>query len=148
MAFNESDDAMPLINGGLTLRLVATLLAAGLLAGCAFSDEKAASLLVAPGDYDLYSCPQLARTAADLKVRRAELEGLMAKAEGDAGGRMMSALGYRPDYLKVRGEIHEIEKTAREKKCDLAAVRANAAPAAPAMPPLPATPGLVQPQPN
>ena len=46
MAFNESDDAMPLINGGLTLRLVATLLAAGLLAGCAFSDEKAASLVL------------------------------------------------------------------------------------------------------
>lgn len=139
---------MSRMNGGCTAAIAAVLLSAGLLGGCAMSDERAASLLVAPGDYDLYSCPQLARTAADLKGRRAELEGLMAKAERDAGGRMMSALGYRPDYLKVRGEIHEIEKTAREKKCDLSAVRANAAPAAPAMPPLPATPGLVQPQPN
>ena len=140
---------MSRMNGGRTAWIAGALLVAGLLAGCAMSDERAASLLVAPGDYDIYSCPQLAVTYAGLKSRRVELEGLMAKAESGAGGQLVNAVGYRPDYLKVRGEQHEIEKTAREKNCDLSAVPADAAPANNrAMPPLPASPGLVQPQPR
>ncbi|HET9617808.1 MAG TPA: twin-arginine translocation pathway signal [Pseudolabrys sp.] len=139
---------MSRMNGGCTAAIAAVLLSAGLLGGCAMSDERAASLLVAPGDYEIYSCPQLAVTYAGLKARRIELEGLMAKAEGGAGGQLVNAVGYRPDYLKVRGEQHEIEKTAREKNCDLGAVPAGAAPVNAAMPPLPAAPGLVQPQPR
>jgi len=77
-----------------------------------------------------------------------ELEGLMAKAESGAGGTLINAVGYRPDYLKVRGEQHALEKTAREKNCDLSAVPAGAEPANVAMPALPASPGLVQPQPR
>ena len=144
----ESDEAMSRVNSDYTAMIAAALLAAGLLGGCAISDDKAASLLVAPGDYDLNSCPQLAVTYAGLKVRRVELEGLMAKAESGAGGTLINAVGYRPDYLKVRGEQHEIEKTAREKNCDLSAVPAGAEPASVAMPALPASPGLVQPQPR
>ena len=90
------------------------------------SDETASSLMVAPGDYDLYSCPQLAVAAAPLRKRRRELQSLMAKADVDSGGRMMSALGYRPEYLKISGELHSIEATAREKHCDLTAVPARA----------------------
>ena len=97
---------MSRMNGGCTAAIAAVLLSAGLLGGCAMSDERAASLLVAPGDYEIYSCPQLAVTYAGLKARRIELEGLMAKAEGGAGGQLVNAVGYRPDYLKVRGEQH------------------------------------------
>jgi len=135
------------MKSGRSLHLVAAMAAALLVGGCALSDDKAASLLVAPGDYDLYSCAALARTAASLKARRVELEGLMARAERDSGGRMMSAIGYRPDYLKVRGELHEIEATAREKKCDLSAVPVEA-PSNAGPPPLPKAPALVQPQPH
>ena len=106
------------------------------------SDDKAASLLVAPGDYDLYSCPQLAQTAADLRKKRGDLEALMARAEGDSGGRFMSAVGYRPEYLKVRGEVHEVETTAAAKHCDLSSLPA---PQQSSVPPVPSagTPGLV-----
>ena len=139
---------MSRMNGGCAAAIAAVLLAAGMLGGCAISDERAASLLVVPGDYDIYSCPQLAVTYSGLKTRRIELEGLMAKSASGAGGQLVNAVGYRPDYLKVRGEQHEIEKTAREKNCDLSAVPADAKPANAAMPPLPAAPGLVQPQPH
>ena len=137
---------MPWMNGGRTWRIGAALLAAGLVAGCALSDEKAASLLVAPGDYDLYSCPQLAQTAASLRTKRVELEALMARAETDSGGRMMSALGYRPEYLKVRGELHEIDATAREKHCDLSAVPLTDKPPAPSPVAPPASPRMMKPR--
>ncbi|MGN6573115.1 MAG: hypothetical protein ACTHLO_17040 [Pseudolabrys sp.] len=128
---------------GRSLRIAAGLLAAGLLAGCAMSDDRAASLLVAPGDYDIYACPQLALAAAAAKKRRDELQGLMARAETESSGRLMSALGYRPEYLKIRGELHEMEATAREKHCDLSDVPNVASqPPTPSRPP----PALVQPQ--
>jgi hypothetical protein len=129
-----------------TVRIIALLLAAGFVGGCAISDDRAASLLVAPGDYDTYSCPQLAITANSLRARRKELEGLMAKASTGSGGRFMSAIGYRPDYLKVRGELHEIEATAREKHCDLSAVpkAASRTGAPPAL--VTPSPRLVQPR--
>ena len=128
------------LQSGLTGRFAALALVLGLLGGCAMSDENAASLVVAPGDYDLYSCPQLAVAATSLRKRRTELQGLMARADVDAGGRMMSTLGYRPEYLKVSGELHSIEATAREKKCDLSAVAVDAD--APAVTPAPPTPAL------
>ena len=133
------------ITGGWSSRIGAALgvafLAAVALGGCAMSDEKAANLLVAPGDYDLYSCPQLAVAAAPLRKRRTELQGLMASADGDAGGRMMSSIGYRPEYLKISGELHSIDETARAKKCDLSAIPVPAGtPATPAASALPATP--------
>jgi hypothetical protein len=126
------------MNRGWTFRVAAPLLALGLVGGCAMSDDKAASLLVAPGDYDLYSCPQLAQAAAQLRKRQLELEGVMAKADTDTGGRMMSTIGYRPEYLKIRGEQHEMQRTAREKQCDLSA--ASATQDAPAALPPPAKP--------
>jgi hypothetical protein len=118
------------MNGRSAWRAAFGLVAAGLLAGCATSGDTAATLMTAPGGYDFYSCPQLAQTAASLKLRRTELEHLMAKAESDAGGRVMSAIGYRPDYLKTRGALHEVERTARDKQCDM-----SIAPAKPPAPP-------------
>jgi len=135
---------MTRINGGRTARIgvapvPALILGALALGGCAMSDDKAAALLVAPGGYDFYSCPQLAVAASGLRTRRQELESLMARANVDAGGRMMSAIGYRPEYLKIRGQLHEMERTAREKQCDLNAVprTAGAPTGAPAAPPAP-----------
>ena len=101
--------------GGLGLILLLALL----LAGCA--SDTAASLLVASGDYDLYSCPQLANAAKSLTSRQHELEGLMAKAGTDLVGKTVSATTYQPEYLKVQGELHEVAATARSKQCDLSA---------------------------
>jgi hypothetical protein len=123
--------AMAEIKGGGARGAVMALLGALALGGCAMSDEQAARLLVAPGDYDLYSCPQLAVTANSLGTRKQELERLMARAGVDAGGRMMNVIGYRPEYLKISGELHEVEKTARGKSCDLSAQPGTDSSAAP-----------------
>ena len=118
---------MPRINGSFELKIAVAVLAATLLAGCATTEERAGSLFVAPGGYEFYACLQLAQTAASYKARRAELEQLMAKAESDAGGKLMSAISYRPDHLKMGGELHAIEVTAREKHCNLSGEMAKLA---------------------
>lgn len=102
-----------------TLPLTAALLGAALAGGCSVTEQGASSLLVAPGSYEFYSCPQLVDRARSLRGRQRELENLMAKASTDAAGRMMSAVTYRPDYLTVLGDLHEVERTARQKQCDL-----------------------------
>src|SRR3990172_5641070 len=82
--------------------LVAIALLAAMLSGCASSggssDDKLGRFLVAPGKYVLYSCPEIAVQAATTAARERELERLMAKANVDAGGRLVSAIAYRPEY--------------------------------------------------
>lgn len=75
--------------------------------------------MVSPGKFALYTCPELAAKAKALAERQGELEGLIAKANEGAGGGLVSALAYRPDYLSVRGEIRDVREAAAEKHCDL-----------------------------
>lgn len=91
--------------------------AAALLAGCAMPDDKLATLLVAPGKYELYNCEQLATEAAAKRARLAELERLMATAQESRGGALVNTLGYRPDYLSARGELNDVLNTAKAKNC-------------------------------
>ena len=91
----------------------------GLLAGCSSAEDTASTLLVAPGGFDFYSCPQLVDTVNSLRARKLELEKLMARAETDVGGKVMSAMGYRPDYLRVIGQLKSAEATFREKQCQM-----------------------------
>lgn len=107
------------IVSGRALALAAGLIGAASISGCGITEQGAPNLLVAPGGYEFYSCPQLVNAAQSLRNRQKELENLMAKAESDASGKMMSALSYRPDYLSVRGQLREVERTARQKQCDL-----------------------------
>jgi len=88
------------------------------LCGCT-SEEAAGRFLVAPGQYILYSCPELANTARGIEVRQRELAALMAKAETDAGGRFISAQAYGPEYAQLRGRMDQLRKTAEEKNCNL-----------------------------
>ncbi len=74
--------------------------------------------LVGPGKYTLYDCAQLAEAAAVAVKREGELRALMARASVDSGGRLVSAMAYRPDYYQVHGELNEMRRTAAEKKCD------------------------------
>lgn len=93
--------------------------AAALLAGCAMSDDKLASMLVAPGKYELYTCPEIVEQSKANATRRRELEQLMAKAGVDSGGRLVSTLAYRPDYLTARGEMKDLQEAAAAKQCEL-----------------------------
>ena len=87
------------------------------LAGCAASDDGSARFLVAPGQYVIYNCPQLADAARAIGARQRELEGLMAKAGVDSAGRFVSGIAYRPEYLQLRGQMTELRKEAAEKRC-------------------------------
>lgn len=114
---------MPRSKGGSTdvsRRLVAATLAATALAGCAMSDDKLANMLVAPGKFDLYTCPELATKASEIGKRQQTLEGLMAKAGSDTSGKLVSTLAYRPDYLSARGEMNDLRQAQAAKNCDRA----------------------------
>ncbi len=98
----------------------ATLAFAGLaimaLSGCA-SDETAGSLLVSPGKFTLYTCPELVRHETGLVARQRVLEGLIAKAGPEADGRFVSAIAYRPEYAAVRAERNLLRRVFAEKEC-------------------------------
>jgi len=77
-----------------------------------------ARLLVAPDKFVLYECPDIARKAKEITARQRKLEKLMAQASADSGGRMVSAVAYRPEYLVARGEMNDLRQTALEKRCN------------------------------
>jgi hypothetical protein len=106
---------------------MAALLAAVALTGCAMSDDKMASFLVAPGKYQLYTCPELIAQAKANGKRRRELEKLMAKAGQESSGRLVSTLAYRPDYLSAQGEWKDLREAAVAGNCDVAALESAAA---------------------
>ncbi|MBI2714778.1 MAG: hypothetical protein HYX37_10020 [Rhizobiales bacterium] len=102
--------------------LVAIALLAATLAGCAgspggASDETVGRILFAPGGFALYSCEEIADRATANTARQRELERLMAKAGADSGGRLVSSVAYRPEYLERRGEMIELRRVAAEKNC-------------------------------
>lgn len=122
--------------------LACVLLAAAELAGCAGSEDTVGRVLVAPGGYDYYNCQQLASTAQSLRTRLQELEGLMGKSSQGAGGGLVNAMVYQPDYLNVRGQLNELRRTAAAKNCDERQIAGQ--PAKPAIPKPP--PDLAKPR--
>ena len=101
---------------------IALAAATPLIAGCALSDDNRSRVMVAPGKFSLYTCPELVTKAKALAQRASELEGLMAKAHESAGGGVVSSLAYRPDYVQVRGEMRDVREAAADKHCDMAAI--------------------------
>jgi hypothetical protein len=122
-----------------SIMLTVAALAALSLAGCAGSNDQMASLLVSPGKYQFYKCPQLAAAIQGTVARQRELEGLMAKARTGAGGQVVNAAVYEPDYLVARGDLNELRREARNKHCT---VPPDAAAAPQPLPPPPKKPRL------
>jgi hypothetical protein len=118
----------------MNARFFSIALALPLLAGCTVTDDRVAGLLSDPGRYVNYSCPQIVVTLRTSIERQRELEQLTAKAGNDAGGRLVSATTYRPEYLALRGDVNDLRRTAAGKQCDLSKVEVTASPprAAPA----------------
>lgn len=100
-----------------TFRILIAALAAATLSGCAASDDSAARFLVAPGQYVLYNCVQIAEVAQANATRQRELEKLMAKAGTDSAGRFVSGMAYRPEYVQLRGVMTELREEAAGKHC-------------------------------
>ena len=102
--------------------LIALTLLSVLLSACAVSpsestDDRLGRLVVAPGKYVLYTCPEIATQAAASAARARQLEALMTKANVDASGQLVSSLTYRPEYLEKRGEMNELRNAAIAKNC-------------------------------
>jgi hypothetical protein len=98
------------------LRTAAALLVTAPLAACGTSQQMS-SLLVAPGKYDIYTCPQIADRMQEVAAEGQNLEALMARASKDASGQFVSNIAYEPDYLVNRGEMRELQKSAIAKNC-------------------------------
>ena len=101
--------------------LIAFSLLAALL-GCTgspsgSSDETFGRILFAPGKFALYTCAEVADRVTANIARQHVLEGLMAKAGAGSGGRLVSSMTYRPEYLELRGEMVELRRVAAEKNC-------------------------------
>src|SRR5262245_29756698 len=90
------------------------------LAGCTVSDDSFDQYLVKPDRYLLYNCTQLAKAAQATVSRQRKLEMLMAKAETDSVGVLVSGGAYRPEYAQLRGMMNELQKAAADKNCKFA----------------------------
>jgi hypothetical protein len=103
--------------------LVAIVLLATALSGCASSggtsDETVGRVLFAPGKFALYKCDEIADRVTANALRQRVLEGLIVKAGADTGGRLVSSVAYRPEYLELRGEMIELRRVAAEKNCKI-----------------------------
>ena len=105
--------------------LTGVALIAAIVAGCTTqqggnSDDRLGRFLVAPDKFVLYGCPQLAERATAINIREKELLGLMAKAGEGSGGRLVSTVAYRPEYIELRGEMNELRSAAAAKNCKFA----------------------------
>jgi hypothetical protein len=89
---------------------------AGLLSACGSVDE-ASRFVVAPGKYDIYTCPQIADRMKDVEAEGRKLEALIARAEQGPSGQFVSNIAYGPDYLSNRGDMRELKKSAAQKNC-------------------------------
>ncbi|HEY2758781.1 MAG TPA: hypothetical protein VGJ01_23990, partial [Pseudolabrys sp.] len=98
--------------------IVAGIMAALALSGCV-SDDTMSTILVSPGKFILYTCPELITEGRKMAARQRELESLMAKARQDAGGEFVNVLAYRQEYLTNIGEMKDLRAQAKEKDCAL-----------------------------
>jgi hypothetical protein len=80
---------------------------------------------VAPGKYVLYDCQQLAEAEAKFAQRDVELTRLMTRARAGAGGNLVAATVYEPEYYSNLGELKDVRREEADKKC---AVRPAARP--------------------
>ncbi|HET7849245.1 MAG TPA: hypothetical protein VFL51_09315 [Pseudolabrys sp.] len=107
----------------------AAFLCAGLLLAACSTPESTGRLLVAPGKFVLYSCPELAARARQNAQHEQKLRDLMAKAETGPGGHMASTLAYQPEYDGLLEESRQLKSMQAEKNCDTSAANARPAPA-------------------
>lgn len=99
--------------------LASSLLSAALLGGCALSDDKLSTMMVAPGKFALYTCPELVQAQKENVKRQRELDALMVRAGQESSGRVVNAVAYRPEYLNLRGELKDLRSVAVERECAL-----------------------------
>jgi hypothetical protein len=116
----SADMPMPKFDKAVCTRLALAAMLCALLSACATDDESMSRLAVAPGNYRLYSCPQLAYQIKLISEQAEKLRALMDKAGTTSSGRLVSDASYRPDYLVAIGQIREMRKEEAVKNCSAA----------------------------
>ena len=123
--------------------MAGTLLACGLgLAGCAGMSDGMTEAFADPAKYEFYDCKQLEAERKSLANRRAELQGLMDKAETGTGGVVVAEIAYRNDYIAVRGQQRFADEAWRKNNCretPPGAAAVDAGPVRPTIKPAPAS---------
>jgi outer membrane murein-binding lipoprotein Lpp len=103
---------------GKTGMIMASLMGALALSGCV-SDDTMSTIMVSPGKFILYTCPELITQGRTMAARQRQLESLMAKARQGTGGEFVNAVAYREEYLVNLGEMKDLRAQAKEKDCVL-----------------------------
>ena len=101
--------------------MLAVLLAAGFLAGCAIDSTAVENSLVVPSYYDTLGCRDLAYQIKTSSLRVQELALAMEKSASEPGGAIINAVAYDTDYAKARTVQKYSEAAAARKNCDLKA---------------------------
>ena len=105
--------------------VLALAVGSAFLSGCSTTQNDVANYLTDQNKYEFYSCRQIAQSLESTTKRVRELERLMATASKSGSGDIINATTYRPEYLKQRGDLNALMRTAREKHCDLAEARSD-----------------------
>ncbi|MET3839194.1 twin-arginine translocation pathway signal [Bradyrhizobium sp. OAE829] len=118
--------------------VLALLAAAAGLSGCASVGDNVSTAFADPAKYDLYDCKQLETERVKIAGRKADLQGLMAKAETGVGGSVVSELAYRNELVATQGQSKFAEEAWRRNKCHESPPESKPAASAAATPPAPA----------
>jgi hypothetical protein len=88
------------------------------VAGCGtITAQTGSSAYIAPGKFDVYTCSDIAERGQIVQKRKDELEQLIGRASGGAGGSVVSAIAYRAEYMQSRDELVELSRASADKQC-------------------------------
>jgi hypothetical protein len=99
--------------------VLAGVIAATVLTGCASDSTIVENILIVPGYYDTLPCPELVAQVLASSARVKELSQLIERSSGNGVGPAVNAMAYDTDYAKARATQKYSEDAARRKNCDL-----------------------------
>jgi hypothetical protein len=121
------------------MRVLATILAMSLAAGCAKHADQIAASYVSPYQYESFTCPQLADEAQRVGARASQVAGVQdEKATKDAVATTVGVIVFWPalffiggndqqtaELARLRGEMEAIEQVSVRKRCNIQFQRAQ-----------------------
>jgi hypothetical protein len=91
------------------------------LAACSAPAMGPFTVFADPGQFEFYSCEQLAAARPSLKAHEQELKLLMDKAAQSTGGTVVNVIAYKAEYVTATEQLKVLDATARDKKCAISA---------------------------
>lgn len=88
------------------------------LSACGSVGDPAGFSVVTQDRYDFMSCKEILANRNSQAARKKQLEGLMAKAESETGGFLISGAAYRSEYVQARASEGAAERAMRMHNCE------------------------------